>query len=104
MEKYQNATGTTDRATWEAVFGVPATNHALLRTGDTGYPATRHADVVTVRAALGKVYRSNLGTSTTYDTTLASLVRRFQTENGLYVSGIVNDRVMRAILVAASRS
>ena len=98
------ATGTTDRATWEAVFGVPATNHALLRTGGTGYPATRHADVVTVRAALGKVYRRNLGTSTTYDTTLASLVRRFQTENGLYVSGIVNGRVMRAILVAASRS
>lgn len=98
------ATGTVDRATWEAVFGAPAANHALLRTGASGYPSTRHADVVTLRAALGKVYRRDLGTSTTYDTTLASLVRRFQTENGLYVSGIVNDRVMRAVLVAASRS
>ena len=91
-------TGTVDRATWEALWGGPRRDIAVLSVG------ARHASVAAVRRALGKVLRTGTGTSGVFDTGLAERVRTFQKRAGLRASGKVGPNTWVVLMEAAART
>ena len=92
------ATGSVDRATWDALGLTARPELAVLRTG------TRHPSVRTVQRALAKVLRTRITVDGIYGPSLARHVRTFQARAGLPQSGRVGPSTWAVLMATAARA
>lgn len=92
------ATGTVDRATWDALGLSARPELGVLRKG------TRHPSVKTVQRALAKVLKTRIPVDGVYGNGLAAHVKTFQKRAGLPQSGRVGPSTWSILMATAARA
>ena len=92
------ATGSVDRATWDALGLTARPELAVLKSG------TRHPAVRTVQRALAKVLRTNIAADGVFGPSLARHVKTFQARAGLPQSGRVGPSTWAVLMATAARA
>jgi peptidoglycan hydrolase-like protein with peptidoglycan-binding domain len=103
MQKFQTsaglpATGTTDRATWDAIGFANRIDLAILRVG------SRHPSVSTLQRSLAKVLKKKIPVTGVYTTSLANDVKTFQKRANLKPVGRVGPSTWTVLIATAARS
>lgn len=92
------ATGTVDRATWDALGLANRSDLAVLRLG------TKHPSVASVQRALAKVLKKKIRASGVYDRTLVNHVKTLQKNLGMRQSGRVGPKTWVLLSAAAAQA
>lgn len=92
------ATGTVDRATWDALGLSARPELGVLRKG------TRHPSVKTVQRALAKVLKTRIPVDGVYGNGLVAHVKTFQKRAGLPQSGRVGPSTWSILMATAARA
>ncbi len=90
------ATGTVDRATWEAMGLNSRPNYAVLQIG------SRHPSVSTLQRALAKVLRKKIRVTGQFTSSLANDVKIFQRRAKIRPSGKVGPSTWSSLMTAAA--
>jgi SpoIID/LytB domain protein len=91
------ATGSVDRATWDALGLTARPELAVLKSG------TRHPAVRTVQRALAKVLRVKISADGVFGPALTGHVKTFQARAGLPQTGRVGPSTWSVLMAAAAR-
>lgn len=92
------ATGTVDRATWDALGLGVRPELGVLRKG------TKHPSVKTVQRALAKVLKTRITADGIYGNALVAHVKMFQKRAGLPQSGRVGPSTWSVLMATAARA
>ena len=92
------ATGTVDRATWDALGLGARPELGVLRKG------TKHPSVRTVQRALAKVLKTRIAADGVYGSALVAHVKTFQKRAGLPQSGRVGPSTWSVLMATAARA
>jgi peptidoglycan hydrolase-like protein with peptidoglycan-binding domain len=102
MKKFQKAsglraTGTTDRATWDAIGFANRTDLTILRVG------SRHPSVSTLQRSLAKVLKKKIPATGTFTTSLSTHVKVFQKRSKIKATGVVDNTTWTVLSATVAR-
>lgn len=91
------ASGTIDRATWDALGLTLRSDLGVLRVG------SRSASVRSLQTALGRVLKKNISPTGVYTTSLANDVKTYQRRAKMKPSGRVGPQTWTSLMVTVAR-